>query len=58
MREFCYAAEIQNKRSIRLSHEHEKYVWCTEIEARELLKWEHNLIALEKLLALLKKEIS
>ena len=56
MKVFCYAAEIQEPRSIVLSQEHENYLWCTEIKAKELLKWEHNLIALDKLIALLNNE--
>jgi len=56
MKELCYAAEIQEKKPIILSHEHEKYIWCTANQAKELLKWEHNLIAFDKLIALLRKK--
>lgn len=56
MREFCYATEIKEETSIKLSNEHEEYRWCTEDEAKEFLKWEHNLVALNKLINLLKLE--
>ena len=56
MREICYAAEIKKELLIRLSNEHEEYKWCTEDKAKKYLKWEHNLIALNKLINLLKLE--
>ena len=49
MQDFCFAVEINNITDIELSDEHEEYKWCSYIEAKEYLKWEHNLIALEKL---------
>lgn len=39
-----------NVLDIRLSDEHKEYKWCSYIEAKEYLKWEHSLIALEKLI--------
>ncbi|MFX1499297.1 MAG: NUDIX pyrophosphatase [Promethearchaeota archaeon] len=54
MKEYCYAAEIKEEKTIRLSSEHEEYKWCTENEAKEFLKWKHNLIAFNKLISLLK----
>lgn len=49
MRDFCFGVEINNILAIDLSNEHEDYKWCSYTEAREYLKWEHNLISLEKL---------
>jgi len=56
MREMCYAAEIKKVMLIRLSNEHEEYKWCTEEEVKKYLKWEHNLIAFNKLIRILKSE--
>lgn len=50
MQDFCFAGEIENIFDIKLSDEHEEYKWCSYIEAKEYLKWEHNLNALEKLM--------
>lgn len=50
MQDFCFAAEIKDIPNIKLSDEHEAYKWCSYVEAKEYLKWEHNLIALEKLM--------
>jgi hypothetical protein len=49
MQDFCFAVEIESLFEVKLSDEHEEYKWCTYIEAKEYLKWEHNLNALEKL---------
>lgn len=49
MRDICFALEVDSVLDIKLSDEHEEYKWCSYIEAKEYLKWEHNLIALEKL---------
>ncbi|TFG10932.1 MAG: NUDIX domain-containing protein [Promethearchaeota archaeon] len=49
MKEMCFAGEIKKIKKIRLSNEHQDYKWCTEKEAKNFLKWEHNLIALNKL---------
>ena len=54
MKDMCFAAEINRIKEIRLSNEHQDYKWCSEIEAKSFLKWEHNLIALNKLVASLK----
>ena len=54
MKDICFAAEVEELPKVELSHEHQKYRWCNEIEAREYLKWEHNLIALDKLVDLVK----
>jgi dATP pyrophosphohydrolase len=56
MLEICYATEIKEVSAIRLSNEHEEYKWCTEFEAKNLLKWEYNLLALNKLIDFLKLE--
>jgi dATP pyrophosphohydrolase len=50
MQDFCFAVEIDHEAGIKLSDEHEEYKWCSYVEAKEYLKWEHNLIALEKLI--------
>lgn len=50
MQDFCFAIEIDNVSDIKLSDEHEDYKWCSYTEAKGYLKWEHNLIALEKLI--------
>jgi 8-oxo-dGTP pyrophosphatase MutT (NUDIX family) len=50
MQDFCFAAEIENISDVKLSDEHDEYKWCSYIEANEFLKWEHNLIALKKLI--------
>ena len=49
MQDFCFAVEVEDILDIRLSDEHEQYKWCSYTEAKEYLKWEHNLIALERL---------
>lgn len=50
MRDICFAVEVNSISDIMLSNEHEEHKWCSYIEAKEYLKWEHNLIALEKLI--------
>lgn len=50
MQDFCFAIEVENIPDIRLSDEHEEYKWCSYIEAKAYLKWEHNLNVLEKLM--------
>ena len=50
MQDFCFAVEIENLFDVKLSNEHEEYKWCSYVEAKEYLKWEHNLNALEKLM--------
>lgn len=50
MQDFCFAVEIDRIPDIKLSEEHEKYKWCSYSEAKEYLSWEHNLVALDKLL--------
>ncbi len=50
MQDFCFAVEINSISDIELSDEHEEFKWCSYTEAKEYLKWEHNLIALEKLM--------
>ncbi|WP_017415503.1 NUDIX hydrolase [Clostridium tunisiense] len=51
MQDFCYAAEVEDIPELKLSEEHEEYKWCSYDEAKEYLRWEHNLIALEKLIS-------
>ena len=50
MQDYCFAVEIENESIVKLSDEHEEFRWCSYIEAKKYLKWEHNLIALEKLM--------
>lgn len=50
MQGFCFAAEIEEVCDIKISDEHEEYKWCSYVEAKKYLKWEHNLKALEKLM--------
>ena len=50
MQDFCFAVEVENIVDIKLSDEHEEYKWCSYSEAKAYLKWEHNLIALKKLM--------
>lgn len=49
MQDYCFAVEVSNITNIILSDEHEEFKWCSYDEALQYLKWEHNLIALEKL---------
>ena len=49
MKDICFAAEINKVKEIKLSNEHQDYKWCTETEAKNFLKWKHNLTALNKL---------
>lgn len=49
MQDYCFAVEVSNMTSIILCDEHEEFKWCSYEEALQYLKWEHNLIALEKL---------
>ncbi len=51
MQDFCFAAEVEDIPEVKLSEEHEEYKWCSYDEAKEYLTWEHNLIALEKLIS-------
>lgn len=50
MQDICFAVEVAQESDVELSEEHEQFKWCSESEAKKYLKWEHNLIALEKLL--------
>lgn len=50
MQDFCFAVEVNNISNIEISDEHQEYKWCSYAEAKEYLKWKHNLIALEKLM--------
>ncbi|MFD3157900.1 NUDIX domain-containing protein [Haloimpatiens sp. FM7330] len=52
MKDMCFALEVDDIFDVVLSDEHEKYKWCSKDEAKEYLKWEHNRVALEKLLTL------
>lgn len=47
---FIIYTEIEEVCDIKISDEHEEYKWCSYVEAKKYLKWEHNLKALEKLM--------
>lgn len=51
MQDFCFAAEVDDIPEVKLSEEHEEYKWCSYDEAKEYLRWVHNLIALETLIS-------
>lgn len=53
MKDICFGAELDTMSDIHLSDEHEHYLWCSREEAKQHLKWEHNLIALDMLLEML-----
>lgn len=53
MEDSCFAMEVKTSVPIQLSEEHELYLWCTEEEAREVLNWKHNLIALDRLISMI-----
>lgn len=57
MQDYCFAVEISNMSNIILCDEHEEFKWCSYDEALQYLKWEHNLIALEKLMNILERSI-
>jgi 8-oxo-dGTP pyrophosphatase MutT (NUDIX family) len=50
MQDYCFAVQIEHPADIQLSDEHEAYAWLSYAEAIQCLKWEHNLIALQKLM--------
>lgn len=54
MQDFFYAIEIDSKREIKISEEHEQYSWVNEQGLRKKYTWKYGLIALEKLLSILK----
>lgn len=56
MRDICFAVEVGEALEITLSEEHEEYRWCSYDEAKEYLKWEHNLKALNKLMKLIENK--
>lgn len=56
MREIYFTTEIKKEKPIRISNEHEEYKWYTEDKAKIFLKWKHNIIALNKLINLIKLE--
>ncbi|WIV12729.1 NUDIX domain-containing protein [Proteiniborus sp. MB09-C3] len=53
MKDICYAVEVNSVVDVKLSDEHEKFIWCSELEAKQYLTWEHNLIALRKLMEMI-----
>ncbi|MFX1376414.1 MAG: NUDIX pyrophosphatase [Promethearchaeota archaeon] len=54
MRDICFGVEIDSIFDVKLSEEHEEYMWCNENQAKEILIWKHNLIALDKLLQIIR----
>lgn len=55
MQDYCFVVEVSDMSDVKLSDEHEEFKWCSSDEALQYLKWEHNLIALEKLKNLIGK---
>lgn len=53
MKDFCFAVEINKEKEIQLSYEHEEFLWCSQNEVKNILKWKYNLIAFNKLLKIL-----
>ncbi len=53
MKDFCFAVEINKEKEIKLSYEHEEFLWCSQNEVKNILKWKYNLIAFNKLLKIL-----
>jgi len=53
MKDFCFAVEINKEKEIQLSYEHEEFLWCSQNEVKNQLKWKYNLIAYNKLLKIL-----
>ncbi len=51
MQDFCFAVEIENIPDVKISSEHEEYKWCSYVGAKDYLKWEYSLIALDKLIS-------
>lgn len=54
MRDICFGVEIDRIFNVKLSDEHEEYIWCNEKEAKQILHWKYNLIALDKLLKIIR----
>ena len=53
MQDFCYAVEIDHEKVIKISKEHEKFIWLSEQGVRKKLTWNYGLIAFEKLVSIL-----
>ncbi len=56
MKDICFGVLIDNIFEVCLSDEHEEYIWCNEKETKQILKWKYYLIALDKLLNVIKRE--
>ena len=54
MQDYCYALEIEKEMDIRLSEEHEQYVWVDEEGVRQKMDWDNGLAAFEKLTQIIK----
>ena len=54
MKDVCFAMEVKDILTIKLSIEHSEYEWCNQDKAIELLTYEENRIALTKLLERIK----
>lgn len=55
--EFSFAVEIQDLKNLKISDEHTKFKICTYRQARKMLKWESNKMALWELNERLKRSI-
>ena len=56
MKDICFGVLIDKIFEVCLSDEHEEYIWCNEKETKQILKWKYYLIALDKLLNVIKRE--
>ncbi|MBS4174607.1 hypothetical protein [Bacillus sp. FJAT-49736] len=50
MTDHCFGVEVKEKVCIKLSNEHEKYIWCTEEEVNKRINWEFSTAAIQRLL--------
>jgi len=56
--EYIFGAEVPVNASVRLSHEHDDFLWVSKNEALKLLKWHGNKKGLRKLCKLLDSRVS
>jgi len=49
MTDHCFGMEIKEKVCIKLSDEHEKYIWCSVEEAKKHITWEFSIAAIQRL---------
>jgi len=56
MRDICFGVKVDRIFEVLLSDEHEEYIWCNEKETKQILKWRYYLIALDKLLNIIRND--